>query len=88
MPTNWLRDPAGEADVVAPIHKLHRKPRGGDRLSFGVIAERLTNSPRWTLTCTYSRVRQCSVSSTLKRSASFIASPIDLVKSNARTSVT
>jgi DNA invertase Pin-like site-specific DNA recombinase len=31
----------GEADVVALIHKLRRKPRGGDRLSFAAIAERL-----------------------------------------------
>jgi DNA invertase Pin-like site-specific DNA recombinase len=31
----------GETDVVALIHKLRRKPRGGDRLSFAAIAERL-----------------------------------------------
>jgi len=31
----------GEADVVALIHKLRRKPRGGERLSFAAIAERL-----------------------------------------------
>jgi hypothetical protein len=31
----------GEADVVALIHKPRRKPRGGDRLSFAAIAERL-----------------------------------------------
>jgi hypothetical protein len=30
-----------EADVVALIYKLRRKPRGGDRLSFAAIAERL-----------------------------------------------
>jgi hypothetical protein len=28
----------GEADVVARIHKLRRKPRGGERLSFKAIA--------------------------------------------------
>ena len=31
----------GEADVVAVIQKLRRKPRGGERLSFAAIAERL-----------------------------------------------
>jgi DNA invertase Pin-like site-specific DNA recombinase len=31
----------GEADVVALIQKLRRKPRGGERLSFAAIAERL-----------------------------------------------
>jgi DNA invertase Pin-like site-specific DNA recombinase len=30
-----------EADVVALIHKLRRKPRGGERLSFASIADRL-----------------------------------------------
>ena len=30
----------GAADVVALIHKLRRKPRGGERLSFAAIAER------------------------------------------------
>jgi DNA invertase Pin-like site-specific DNA recombinase len=32
---------AGEAEVVAYIRKLRRKPKGGDRLSFAGIAERL-----------------------------------------------
>jgi site-specific DNA recombinase len=31
----------GEAEVVAVIHKLRRKPRGGERLSFKTIADRL-----------------------------------------------
>jgi len=31
----------GEADVVSLIHKLRRKPRGGERLSFAAIADRL-----------------------------------------------
>ncbi|MGD0948613.1 MAG: recombinase family protein [Candidatus Binatia bacterium] len=31
----------GEAEVVSLIHKLRRKPRGGERLSFAAIAERL-----------------------------------------------
>jgi DNA invertase Pin-like site-specific DNA recombinase len=31
----------GEADVTALIRKLRRKPRGGERLSFAAIAERL-----------------------------------------------
>jgi DNA invertase Pin-like site-specific DNA recombinase len=31
----------GEADVVALIHKLRRKPRGGKRLSYDAIAARL-----------------------------------------------
>lgn len=31
----------GETDVVALIHKLRRKPRGGERLSFAAIANRL-----------------------------------------------
>jgi hypothetical protein len=31
----------GETDVVALIHKLRRKPRGGERLSFNAIADRL-----------------------------------------------
>lgn len=31
----------GEADVVGLIHKLRRKPRGGERLSFAAIAKRL-----------------------------------------------
>lgn len=31
----------GEADVVTLIHKLRRKPRGGERLSYAAIAERL-----------------------------------------------
>lgn len=31
----------GEAEVVARIGKLRRKPRGGDRLSFAAIAEQL-----------------------------------------------
>jgi len=31
----------GEADVVAVMHTLRRKPRGGERLSFAAIAERL-----------------------------------------------
>ena len=31
----------GETDVVAVIHKLRRKPRGGERLSFAAIANRL-----------------------------------------------
>ncbi len=31
----------GEADVVVRIHALRRKPRGGERLSFAAIAERL-----------------------------------------------
>jgi DNA invertase Pin-like site-specific DNA recombinase len=33
----------GEANVVALIHKLRRKPRGGDRLSLAAIAERLNS---------------------------------------------
>ena len=36
----------GEADVVAVIQKLRRKPRGGERLSFAAIAERL-NAERY-----------------------------------------
>ena len=31
----------GETDVVALIHKLRRKPRGAERLSFKAIADRL-----------------------------------------------
>jgi DNA invertase Pin-like site-specific DNA recombinase len=31
----------GETDVVVLIHKLRRKPRGAERLSFAAIAERL-----------------------------------------------
>ena len=31
----------GEVEVVTLIHKLRRKPRGGDRLSFAAIADRL-----------------------------------------------
>ena len=31
----------GEAEVVAYIAKLRRKPKGGERLSFASIAERL-----------------------------------------------
>ena len=31
----------GEAEVVVLIQKLRRKPRGGERLSFAAIAERL-----------------------------------------------
>jgi DNA invertase Pin-like site-specific DNA recombinase len=31
----------GEAEVVAVIRRLRRKPRGGERLSFAAIAERL-----------------------------------------------
>jgi DNA invertase Pin-like site-specific DNA recombinase len=31
----------GESDVVVLIHKLRRKPRGGERLSFAAIANRL-----------------------------------------------
>jgi len=33
----------GEAVIVARIAKLRRKPRGGDRLSFAAIADRLNN---------------------------------------------
>jgi hypothetical protein len=33
----------GEADVVRRIHALRRKPRGGERLSFAAIAERLNS---------------------------------------------
>ena len=32
---------AGEAEVLARIRQLHRKPRGGKRLSYGQIADRL-----------------------------------------------
>jgi DNA invertase Pin-like site-specific DNA recombinase len=34
-------DRPGEAEVLAYIRKLHRKPRGGERLSYAAIAERL-----------------------------------------------
>ena len=33
----------GEAAVVDLIHKLRRKPRGGERLSFAAIADRLNH---------------------------------------------
>jgi DNA invertase Pin-like site-specific DNA recombinase len=40
----------GEAEVVALIRKLRRKPRGGERLSFAAIAERLNVEGRPTRT--------------------------------------
>ena len=40
----------GEADVVAMIQKLRRKPRGGERLSFAAIAKRLNAERRPTRT--------------------------------------
>ena len=40
----------GEADVVAMIQKLRRKPRGGERLSFAAISERLNAERRPTRT--------------------------------------
>ncbi len=40
----------GEADVVALIHKLRRKPRGSERLSFAGIAERLNTEGHSTRT--------------------------------------
>lgn len=42
----------GEAEVVALIHQLRRKPRGGERLSFAAIAERLNAEGRPTRTGT------------------------------------